>query len=159
MVRYGALFLLISFIFAGCQSEESFSGKVGGINHGLSVGSKKLSVTVFQWEGGGINLIKSVELIMVELPEIKQREEQMRIPRKIMSFLGNEYDYKVTAKFVAPEKEGPTPGFLYHNKEDIAIALLKQGYLKVDKNSEFADDYPEKFQKYLKAESTTKESK
>lgn len=52
MVRYGALFLLISFIFAGCQSEESFSGKVGGINHGLSVGSKKLSVTVFQWEGG-----------------------------------------------------------------------------------------------------------
>lgn len=34
----------------------------------------------------------------------------------------------------SPEKEGyPAPGFAYHSNEDVAIGLLKKGYLKVDR--------------------------
>lgn len=98
---------------------------------------------------------------MVKVPGSK--EEQDRLGLKAMEFIRTEYDRKVTARFVdSPEVEGaPVPGFLYNknNSEDIAIALLKQGILKVDKDSEYAKYYPEKFQKYLEAESTAKKRK
>ena len=145
-MRWSFLLLFISLIIVGCQSEGSFTGKV----HGVNVLQKKLSISVDKGER-----IQAVDLIMVELPGSDEKE-QIDFARKAMDFLKNEVGQyvTVTVKFVeSPEKEGyPAPGFAYHNNEDVAIGLLKKGYLKVDKDSKYVKKYPEKFQQYLEAE-------
>ncbi|MFD1428402.1 hypothetical protein [Kroppenstedtia sanguinis] len=105
--KSGALFLLISFFFVGCQSEEVFPGSVEGV----FIGNKKLGVSIYKVEGGKINMEerKTVNLIMVKI--LGAIEEQERQGTKALDFMRAEYGHKVTARFVGSSKtEAPTSG-------------------------------------------------
>jgi hypothetical protein len=138
------LMITLMFVFAGCSSEESFRGKVQSI----VCGDEVFGVTVYDDE----NDYRQVNLPMVISSSFNSVENEAT--QMVFDLVKKK---QVEVKIIGSLDEHQRLGFVYIDNQDIALQLLKKGYLKVDPESEFAVDYPDAHKKYLDAQRLAQE--
>lgn len=144
IMMIGLVFVACNMVFEERNSEEYFMGKITSIIYGYEV----FGVTVYNDQ----NDYRKIYLPMVTPSSFNAAEDEAA--KKVFDLARKK---QVKAKIVESFDEHRRLAFVYIDERDIALLLLKEGYLKVDFESKLVIDYPDAYKEYLDAQLVAQE--